>query len=130
MSDGLLDTTFFVDVWRGGDDSSNKLLDSIRSGQLAAAYSPVTAYELWVGQRFSREEEIFYESVFSILESTAIEVEDAKQASEWLRGMADRSELIFRDALIAAVAVRRHEPVITRNVGDFRRFPGVSVETY
>jgi predicted nucleic acid-binding protein len=52
------------------------------------------------------------------------------QAGEWLRLVGERSEPLFRDALIAATALERTETVLTRNVRDFSLFSGVEVETY
>ena len=129
MTEGLLDTSFFIDIRRGGDEGADKLWEAIKSGERTGSYSAVTTYELWVGQRFSREEELLYESMFVLLESTDIEVGDAKRAGQWLRTLGERSELIFRDALFASAAVRRGEPVVTRNLTDFRRLPSVEVET-
>ena len=130
MTEGLLDTSFFIDIRRGGDEGANRLWEAIKSGERSGSYSAVTAYELWVGQRFSREEELLYESMFVLLEPTGIEVDDAKRAGQWLRTLGERSEYIFRDALIASAAVRRGEPVVTRNLTDFRKLPSVEVETY
>ena len=130
MSDGLLDTSFFIDIRRGGDESADRLWDAIKNGDRTGSYSAVTAYELWVGGRFSREEELLYESMFVLLEATAIEVEDAKRAGQWLRELGERSEMIFRDALIASAAVRRGERVVTRNITDFQKIPSVEVESY
>jgi tRNA(fMet)-specific endonuclease VapC len=130
VTDGLPDTSFFIDIRRGGDEGADKLWDAIKNGERTEPYSAVTVYELWVGQRFSREEELLYESMFVLLEPTAIEVEDAKRAGQWLRAVSERSELIFRDALIASAAVRRQEFVVTRNVSDFCKLPSVEVESY
>lgn len=129
MTDGLLDTTFFIDVRRGGDAGADKIWDEIRYGSRTGAFSAVTAYELWIGQRFSREEELLYESMFAVLEGVPIAVADASRAGQWLRGLTDRAESIFRDALIASSAHERDEAVITRNVRDFERLPGVRVES-
>jgi len=130
MSDGILDTPFFIDVRRGQDREADEVWDAIVGGARTGAFSAVTAYELWVGQRFSREEEILYESMFLMLEGVPISISAAKQAGSWLRSFPDRSEALSRDALIAASAVERGEAVITRNVSDFSLFPGVEVETY
>jgi predicted nucleic acid-binding protein len=130
VTDGLLDTTFFIDIRRGQDQQADQLWDLIKAGARTGAFSAVTAYELWVGQRFSREEELLYESMFSVLEAVSINVSAAKTAGFWLRDSAARTEVLFRDALIAASAFERNEPVVTRNVTDFAGFPGPRVETY
>lgn len=130
MTDGLLDTTVFIDVRRGGDETADRLWDSIRNGSRTGSYSSVTAYELWVGRRFSREEELLFEAMFAVLEPVPISISAAKLAGFWLRNRTERQEVVFRDALIAASALERGEKVFTRNVRDFVLFPGVEVETY
>lgn len=130
MTDGLFDTTLFIDIRRGRDEDADRLWDSIKGGSRTGAVSAVTAYELWVGQRFSREEELLYQSMFALLDNVPITVDAAKQAGSWLRSLPEHSEKVFRDALIAAIALERGEKVITRNVRDFVRFPGTEVETY
>lgn len=130
MSDGILDTSFFIDIRRGRDNEAARLWDAIMGGTRTAAFSAVTAYELWVGTRFTREEEILFESMFTILEAVPISITAAKLAGMWLRNVPDRSEALSRDALIAASALERGEAVITRNVDDFSFFPGVRVESY
>ena len=130
MTDGLLDTTFFVDVRRGNHAGADQVWDAIKTGQRTGAVSAVTAYELWVGARFSREEELLFESMFAALESVPIDAATAKQAAIWLRNAGGRSEILFRDALIGAAALARSEKVISANVRDFTLFPGVEVETY
>ena len=129
MTNAVFDTSFFID-FRRGDSGARAVWAEISSGVKAGSFTPVTAYELWVGQRFSREEEILYESMFAILEDLAITASGAKIAAEWLRGHPNRQELVFRDALIAACASERGHSVLTRNVNDFTQFPGVEVETY
>ena len=130
MTDALLDTTLFIDIRRGGDASADGVWEDIKSGKRRGPFSAVTAYELWVGPGFTREEELLFESMFALLEPVSVSVLSAKLAGQWLRDEPQRVELIFRDALIAAVALERGEPVLTRNQRDFERFPGVQVETY
>jgi predicted nucleic acid-binding protein len=130
VTDGLLDTAFFIDVRRGSNQAADALWEGIKTGTRTGAVSAVTAYELWVGSRFSREEELLYESMFALLELVDIGVSATKVAGTWLRTLGQRSELLFRDALIAASALERHEKIVTRNLRDFALFPGVEVETY
>jgi predicted nucleic acid-binding protein len=129
VTDFLLDTTFFIDLRRGRNEGALSLWQSLQSGSASGAYSPITVFELWVGQRFNREEEVFYESVLSFLEEAPLTSGAAKSAALWLRQIGSASEALIRDALIAATASERDEPVRTLNQRDFGRFP-VTVHTY
>lgn len=70
----------------------------------------------------THDEEVFYSSSFSFLEEVPLTTETAQQAAIWLRGLPGAfPESLARDALIAAAAMERGEPVYTRNVRDFQR---------
>jgi predicted nucleic acid-binding protein len=130
VTDALLDTTFFIDLRKATRTGANELWDQFVSGLRSGAYSAVTAYELWVGQQVTREEEVFYLSVFQVLEEVPLSSEAAQLAGLWLRGQArTTAENRIRDAFIAASAALRREPVVTANVRDFRRLD-VQVERY
>jgi len=130
MTDAILDTTFFIDLRSQKHQGAMALWQEIQAGTKTAAVSPITIYELWVGSTIGRTEEAFYEACFSFLEETNLSSSSARMAGVWLRTRGDRTEALFRDALIAATAVERGEPVFTTNVRDFSSFAGVRVETY
>ena len=130
MTDGMLDTTFFIDLRRQTHPGARALWQEILAGNITAAISPIAIYELWVGGGISRDEETFYESCFQFLEHVPLTSTVARLAGVWLRGLGDRTEPLFRDALIAAAAVELREKVFTRNVRDFTLFPCVQVESY
>ncbi len=75
----------------------------------------------------AEEEAEFYED----LDEAPLTSNVVRQGGEWVRVLpAEIAERLMRDALIAATAADRNEPVRTRNIRDFRRFPAASVETY
>lgn len=122
MADAFLDTTFFIDLHRG-DRAAARLWIDIVDGDVSGAFSAVTAFELWLGRHVTPADEAFYRSLFFFLEEVPVTFPSATQAATWLRGLPDHvSERLIRDALIAASATERGEPVYTRNVRDFRRF--------
>jgi predicted nucleic acid-binding protein len=77
-----------------------------------------------------RDEEAFYRARFTLIEEVPLRASTAMRAGVWLRTVPERTEPLLRDALIAARALERGEPVLTRNVRDFGLFPDVHVETY
>jgi len=129
VTDGILDTSFFIDL-KNADRGANDLWGQIQSGSFGAAFSVLTPYELWVAEFFDVEDEIFFSHAFSGLDEAVLTRSAAARAGGWLRSLTRASrERRLRDALIAATAFERGEPVYTRNVRDFLRFP-VQVRPY
>jgi predicted nucleic acid-binding protein len=126
----MLDTSFFIDLRSRRDPGAVAVWSEIVAGRLTAAVSAIAIYELWVGSRISREEEAFYQACLAFLEEAPLLGSAAMTAGAWLRLARERTEPLFRDALIAATALERSERVLTRNVRDFSLFPAVEVETY
>jgi predicted nucleic acid-binding protein len=129
VSDGILDTSFFIDL-RNADSGARELWDQIRLGSFGGAFSVVTPFELWVADFFDRDDELFFGRALASLDEAVLTRSAAARAGGWLRpfNRATR-ERRLRDALIAATAFERDEPVYTRNVRDFARFP-VRVGSY
>ena len=126
----MLDTTFFIDL-RNRDPSAGVLWNTIREGRMAASFSTITAFELWVGREFDARRERFYLQVFRFLVEVPLSRTAASAAGAWLREFPrEARNTRFRDAVIAASALERGEAVYTRNTRDFLRFPGVRVESY
>jgi predicted nucleic acid-binding protein len=125
----VLDTTFFIDLFRRDTDAA-LLWESLRRGEEAAADSTVTVFELWRG-RLSLEEGDFYSDLMLVLEEIALSGAAARQAASWLRNLpASSAERLIRDAMVAASAAERGEPIYTRNHRDFSRFEGIQVLGY
>ena len=128
MADALLDTTVFIDYYRG-DAGAKDLIDAVIGGSLTASYSSLTSFEIWIGIG-NREEEIDFLAVLSQCEEAPLTAAMARTAAIWLKGLSPRrAEGLFRDALIAATANERGEAIYTRNVRDFERL-SIDVRTY
>ena len=128
MADALLDTTVFIDYYRG-DAGAKDLIDAVIDGSLTASYSSLTSFEIWIGIG-NREEEIDFLAVLSQCEEAPLTASMARTAAIWLKGRSlRRAEGLFRDALIAATANERGEAICTRNVRDFERL-SIDVRTY
>ncbi|MPZ50032.1 MAG: PIN domain-containing protein [Dehalococcoidia bacterium] len=130
MSDGVLDTTFFIDLRRGQNQGALAMWSDIQNGHFRAAVSSVTYLELWMGPHLDREEELFYEGVLDLEDQVHLSTVAAKLAGAWLRTLRPEfSERLVRDALIAASAFERGEAVYTANRRDFGRFP-IEIRNY
>jgi len=121
VADVFLDTTLFIDFARG-DTAADRIALDIESGQLTASCSTLTIAELWIGT-MTRREELLYEALLMLLEKVPLSEAAAKQAGRWLRPLPHgQQEALFHDALIAASAQERGEPLVTRNLRDMRLF--------
>lgn len=130
MADAFFDTTFFIDVTRGTYPGANSLRQELLARRISGAFSPITAYELWGSKHFNRDEETLFKVAFRILEEAPLTAAAAQQAGEWLRGVArTTAQRRTNDALIAATAALRNEPVYTANVRHFRPFD-IRTRTY
>jgi predicted nucleic acid-binding protein len=128
MADALFDTTVFIDYYRG-DAGARALINRVLDGALTVSYSALTGFEIWLGIT-NHEEEIDFLALLDSFEEAPLRASAAIIAASWLRDRASRqSEALIRDALIAATASERQEPIYTRNVRDFRRLYD-NVETY
>jgi predicted nucleic acid-binding protein len=128
MADALFDTTVFIDYYEG-DPSARELVDAVLDGRTAAAYSPISTLEVWLGLT-NHEDEMAMTFILGSMKEVPLTDAAAITAATWLRGMSPRrAETMFRDALIAATARERGEVVVTRNVKDFQRFD-VDVKAY
>lgn len=122
MAQVLLDTTYFIDL-RRGDRRARRIWGQVASGQLTAAFSSITTYELWLNKNLTRSDEVFYQAMFSLLEEASLTSDAALQTALWMRPLPRKSrDRCLRDALIAASASGRGEVVYTRNVRHFRRY--------
>lgn len=123
MSDALYDTCVFIDYWRG-DVSAKRLIDAVVGKKSTASFSPITAAELWQYSKLGRKEEIEYTALVRyFLDQALLTADAAIQAGQWLRPYSrNRRRRLAADALIAATAQGRGEPIISRNPRDLKLF--------
>lgn len=122
MADILLDKTVFDDL-KNGEADARRLVEAILDGEVSAAISPMTVYELWQDRDFDRRTEIGFLSVLRFVEEAPPGIEIAKTAGLWLT-KADNS--IDRDAasvaMVAATASSLGIPICTRDESAFEQY--------
>lgn len=122
MTDALFDTTVFVD-YRRGDQSARDLVQPVLDKLSTASFSPITVAELWQGKMRDRKEELEYAALITVMEEAPLRSSAARVAGYNIRdyGYNQKADL-FADALIAATAEDRNEPLYTRNYRDMALF--------
>jgi len=127
----ILETTFLIDLerehHRGTPGPAVSFLETHADDRLYLPF--IVAGELAAGLSMrSRSRWDEFLAPFYVLPSSA---EVSWQYGQAYRHLADNGTLIgANDLWIAATALAHDMPVVTRNLKDFRRVPGLDVETY
>lgn len=128
MADALFDTSVFIDFYRG-EQGARLLFEQVRERSLAASYSTFTVFELWLGNMTQEEKNRHIDLLYE-LEEARFDGQVARTAADLLRGISSTARhRLLGDALIAATALTRSEPIYTRNARDFEQL-GVKVNRY
>lgn len=130
-----LDTTFLVDVLRNVPTAIEKLRALEAEGPLVT--TEVVAYELYhgiqhVGRKRREGEAARIEEVLAQTDVLPFNRPSAIQAAELSGELRRRGQTVgIVDLFIASTALAHgSEVLVTRDAADFRRIPGLHVETY
>lgn len=128
----VLDTDICVFLLRGREQCVAQRLQEVDADEVAV--SAITAAELRYGALHSGAPMKNLERVEILLSSLAIVPFDNRAAihfSSVKQHLASRGELIgLMDLLIASTALAVDAVVVTNNVGEFARVPGLTVENW
>lgn len=128
-----LDTDFLVALLRGEPDAAKKASDIDAEG-LRKTTTPVNAFELYLGAHLSGEAEKNLGLVRDLLLS--LKVLDFDEASCSIAGgiASNLSRLGrpigARDCMIAGIALRHEQGLISRNTEHFSRVKGLKVSSW
>ena len=118
-----LDTNIIIAYIAGEDAVVNTILGYKRGGEIlivpTVVETEVLAFSGWTGNQYAEVVQMLTESFTSVSFDRAI----AHIAADIRRA----TKLKFPDAAIAATALFTNTPVLTRNVRDFERVPGLDV---
>jgi tRNA(fMet)-specific endonuclease VapC len=122
----VLDTNTVLDYFRGKGRVAQRLLAVTPSD---IALPAVSAYEVWVGvlgsQNPKRRQEQF-ETFLSVVEILPFDAEAATRAAQLRHSLERAGEAIGPlDTLIAATALSHGGILVTRNLREFSRVPGL-----
>ncbi|MBI2305527.1 MAG: PIN domain-containing protein [Chloroflexi bacterium] len=128
MADRLFDTTVFIDYFRG-DATVREHVEPVIEGRRSASFSVITEAELWVSLRNQRETDQCA-ALLSLMERATMDGDIAREAGAMRRRHQQRG-VTLPDAIIAATAKLRGEPILTKNRRHLEPFASeVKVETY
>lgn len=129
----LLDATFLVDLVRG-DPAARALLEAAEEGSEAVRIPAPALAKFWEAIERSRHPPRDLERVEAVLAgaaTTPFTADHALRAGRILgRASREGTPMDPFDAMAAAVAVESGEALVTRNVRDFERVPGLRLRTY
>ena len=122
----VLDTNTVLDYFKGRGRVAERLL-AVAPSEIALP--AVSAYEVWVGvlglQNTKRRREQF-EAFLSVVEILPFDGEAAVRAAELRYGLERAGEAIGPlDTLIAATTLFHGGVLVTRNLREFSRVPGL-----
>jgi tRNA(fMet)-specific endonuclease VapC len=124
----LLDTNTVLDYFRAKGNVAANILTAA-PGEIALA--AITAYEIWVGVLGSQNPQRRQTQFEQLLAEVGVVPFDAtvgRRAAELRRSLERRGEGIGPlDTLIAATALAHGATLVTRNVREFGRVPGLDV---
>lgn len=125
----ILDSCFLIDVMTKDDGAIAKREEILQSGVPTVVAAP-SSTEVERGLDTERRQRRF-RSLMTDLSVVAYDHEIARRAADILRTLDDRGEPIGTlDAMVAATAASRDEPVVTRNLSEFDRVEGLTVSPY
>ena len=123
----LLDTSAVIHAIRRRPLSARERLDA--AGPTQVGVSAVTVAELWYGAEKSTEparRRALFETFLGPFEILPFDEAAGKEHGR-LRHRLRRTPIGERDLLIAAIARSRRLTVVTANLGEFERVPGLDV---
>lgn len=126
----IFDTTFLIDFQRerkAGRGGAHSFLEVHAD---AIAYLPITAYSEFA-EGFANRTDPAFLSVVESFELLPVTRQTANSYARITRDLRSKGLLIgANDLWIAASAIEKQQPLVTRNTLDFSRIPGLDLRSY
>ena len=132
-----LDSAFLIDLLRETTrerpGAAWDFIESLDEGEILAVSVHVVC-ELRAGAELARKPLKEHEALDQVLGGLLVAVPDVKFPSTYARLLASIQRtgrpIAAMDLLIATAAIQDEAPLVTRNIKDFSRVPGLRVLTY
>ena len=129
----LLNTSFLIDLMNGDEDAVRKARE-LEANLVQQRIAAMTLFELYYGVARAEQSSTERQEVENVLETKPVHPADTavmRKAGRLSGELVNEGTPVDDgDVIIGATAAVLDEPVLTRNVEDFRRLDGVEVETY
>jgi tRNA(fMet)-specific endonuclease VapC len=124
----VLDTNTVLDYFRGKGGVAARLL-ALPPREIALP--AIVAYEVWVGvlgSQNAKRRQAQYEQFLATVEVLSFDAAVGRRAAELRQALERRGEGIGpMETVIAATALAHNATLVTRNVREFGRVPGLQV---
>ena len=128
-----LDTDFLVALLRGDTDARGRA-EKMDGEDVKKATTPVNAFELFLGAYLSERRDAnltVVRELLTNLELLGFDLRSCEEAGSIAAGLRSRGEPIgVRDSMIAGIASRFEETLLTRNIEHFSRVKELKVEKW
>ena len=128
----ILDTTFVIDLLENDPGAVAKSKELQRGGEAVLA-TAISVFEIWQGAEdiADAEKRERIEVLLSSIGLLPLDTDSAKEAGViHSDGYRKGRPIDPEDSMIAGIARKHHQPVLTRNVKHFSQVKGLRVETY
>lgn len=130
MESLIFDTTFLIDFQRERPLGRGVAHAFLEANAEAVAYLPVVAYGEFAEGFATRSDPDFLSMVESF-ELLPVTRGVADTYAKITRNLRSKGRLVgANDLWIAATAIANDHPLVTRNVSDFSRIPGLELRSY
>jgi len=129
-----LDTTILVDLERG-IPSAKKEIEKLLSESYRLSTTTINIFEMAFGANKSKSSKKNIKALIALTEDLDLwdfDIESSFLAGEMLHKLESKGTPIgFRDVFIASIALtNRCDRIVTSNVKDFKRIPGITAIPY
>ena len=127
----IFDTCFIIDLLKGNNNAVIYLENLERTSE-SKIITAITIHELWRGLgilNIKEKEEI--KEILQTITVLPLDLESAKASGEIERKLLGESITIDpEDAMIAGIAIKNNQKLLTKNLKHFSRIKGLKIESY
>ncbi len=121
----LLDTSVLIELFRA-KDKTQTLFFQLAANEEDFAISSLTHYEVFIGSNDTQNK--FWEDLLQVIQIIPFDMECSQRAVEIYKDLKKRNKLIeLTDLVIAATAIAKGCPIVTRNTKHFDRIKNLSI---
>ncbi|MAF36518.1 hypothetical protein CL622_05370 [archaeon] len=127
----IFDSSFIIDMIKGDPLAAQKFVElNKRNNDLRT--TSINVYEVLLTTRLSStKEKRRIHRMLNRLQILGLDLTSAKHAADIRNSLITKGKTIGgEDAMIAGIAKKHNEAVLTKNIKHFNRIKGITVETY